>query len=457
MAAMRKISRIRVENVGNGVVYWCELVLDGVKLRQTYGNTNQRTQEVRIFERTGRRFESPAAVEQEVAKFLETRGKSYATRQRTEDLVPAIEDALAPAATNPALEAEVLAARDDATAAGAASVYADWLQTQGDLRGELASLWIAGKADEASSWLADRAPRFFGELDVKLDSEISDLVWRHGFLGGVSLKRASGDSTTDLAAMTRTFLALPVARFLTALRFGLASHESDNDWTETMRAVAAAPQAAHLRSLRFDDYQSEDCEISWAPFGDFSPFWSAFPVLEELRLRSGAGGTLGVLDLPQLRTFVRESGGLDDDEIRAILEAKWPRLEHLEIWTGDNNYGAAATVEHFAALLDGHAPPKLVHLGLVNSELTHELIEPLARSPLVRRLRVLDLSKGVLKDGDSERLLRHADAFRHLERLDLSENQLDGSVAAIRTALPNAVLDEQRVDGDRDRYVAVGE
>ena len=153
---------------------------------------------------------------------------------------------------------------------------------------------------------------------------------------------------------------------------------------------------------------------------------------------------------------MRQSGGLAAREIQAILAATWPRLEKLEIWFGSAGYNAEGSVAMLAPLLDGRVPPTLVHLGLRNAEFTHELVPALAASPLTRKLRVLDLSMGVLRDSDADVLLAHADAFRHLERFDLSENQLVDRRSDIRAALPTAVLDGQR-DDDGDRYAALGE
>lgn len=450
---MRKVVTYRYENPRGEDLYYAEIVHDGLKVRATFGTTNTSKGTSRVFERTGDRYETVEAAEKAVTRILEGRAKSYANKQRTEDLVPAGDTSLAAGASNPALESEVLASRDNP---GPATVYADWLQTQGDLRGELASLFLAGKTAEAQAWIAKHAPRIFGDLDVKLDSELYNLVWTHGFLTGASLKRSNIDSRTKLDAITREFLALPIARFVTSLRFGLSGYENDNDWGDTMVAITSSPQAAQLRSLRFDDYESEDCEISWTGFGDFSSAWASLPVLEELRIRSGEGGTLGAIELPNLRKFVRVSGGLGSEEISSIMAARWPRLEHLEIWFGSEDYGATGNADSLKTLLEGNAPTTLTHLGVVNAAFTHELIEPLVKSVLLPRLKSLDLSKGVLQDGDAEHLIANAKAFRHLTRLDLSENLLEEQLHAIRAALPNAVVDGQR-DAEDDRYVALGE
>lgn len=439
----RTITKARLESVRGTTTSFFEGVLDGTTLVVKRGFT--RAGKTTFTDRNGERFPTAAIARSRFDKLF-VRG--HYDRLATEELeIEDVVHALAPAASEPRLEAEVLAGRDNA-----ASVYADWLQQHDDPRGELAALALAGKTAEVAAFVAANTTRLFGDLDVKVDSELHDFDWSGGFLTGASLKR----SQTKLEVLTAQFLALPIARFVTRLRFGLASNESDNDWSDTMRAVTASRQAAQLRSLRFDDYGSAECELSWTPFGDFSGAWPHLPALEELVIRSGGGGDLGELDLPSLRRFTRISGGLSADEIASIVSARWPRLEQLEVWFGSDNYGAEGTVEMIAPLLAGKAPATLVELGLCNAMFTHELIEPLARSELLPRLRVLDLSNGVLRDDDVDVLLAHAPAFAHLARLDLSRNTLDQRTQQIRAALPNAVVVHQR-DPDEERYVGVGE
>ena len=443
----RTRTKVRLEHHRRGEVLFCEITLDGTKLTYVHGQ-----RDTYFDARRGERFSDAAAAEAGLARRIEAERRAYPHREAREELVVEGEPAvLAPAASDPALEAAVITGGRDA-----ASVYADWLQQHGDVRGELAALALAGQLAEVKASVAANPTPLLGDLDIALGVELYDLDWSGGFLTGASLRRDK-DGDTDLAALTRAFLALPVARFVRRLRFGLASFESNNDWTPAMEAVASSIQAPHVTSLRFDDYASDDCELSWTPFGDFSAAWARLPALEELVIRSGAGGTLGTLDLPALRSFVRISGGIAASEIQAILGARWPALEKLEIWLGTSRYNAEATVELLAPLLGGRVPPALVHLGLRDSELVHELVPALAASPVTRKLRVLDLSMGALRDGDVDVVLAHADAFRHLARFDLSRNQLGAARAAeIRAVLPNADVGSQR-DDDGDRYVAVGE
>ena len=324
------------------------------------------------------------------------------------------------------------------------------------MRGELAAVFQQ-RGEAAALQFLEEHEALLGEASHALGGEVNSLVWTHGFVVGATLKLDSYDSRSELEALTRGFLASPLGRFVTQLRFGLASFESDNDWTETLREVVESPRGPFIKKLEFDDYESEDCEISWTPFGDLSPYWSKLPSLEHLHIRSGAGGVLGDLELPSLKTFIRESGGLAGDELRAILRAKWPKLERLDLWFGSEGYGAEGSVAVIQPLLDGQVHSGLKHLGLINCEFSDELLPALFQSKLLPRLEVLDLSRGVLMDSEAEVVLQHADKLAHLKRFDLSENLLDESGAKLTAALPNVVVEEQRFDGDDDRYVAVGE
>ena len=129
------------------------------------------------------------------------------------------------------------------------------------------------------------------------------------------------------------------------------------------------------------------------------------------------------------------------------------------MWTGSGNYGAVATTDQLGPILRGEGLPRLTTLGIVNSELSTELLGELAGSALLPRLKVLDLSKGVFTDAEVDGWLRLAPKFRHLKRLDLSENLFEERLDELKAALPNVVLDEQRENygDDEDRYVAVGE
>jgi uncharacterized protein (TIGR02996 family) len=357
------------------------------------------------------------------------------------------------------LEAQCLASPDSPDPW---AVYADWLIAQGDPRGELAALHLAGKTGPATNLLAHHYAELCGDEEHQYQLE-----FRHGFAVGATLKLEHA-SLLRLDVLTKQFLDAPIARFIDSLRFGLAHFESNNNWAPTLDVVTRSEQAPRIRALRFDAYTYTDCEISWTPFGDFAFAWTRLPSLELLHIRSGAGGNLGDLVLPRLKTFIFESGGLAGHLVDSIVNAKWPALEHLEIWTGSSNYGAAASLHALRPILAGTGLPELRHLGIVNSELSDSLIPALADSRLLPQLHSLDLSRGVFARTAADALVEHAAAFRHLASIDLSDNVLEpDEIARIRAVLDNVIIGDQREreeDDDEDgevvalgRYVSLGE
>ncbi len=360
----------------------------------------------------------------------------------------------------PSLEAQCWAASNDDPAPW--SVYADWLLEQGDPLGEVATA--------ASKATARR--RFDAELEeLGIDHRLVTIERRHGFPRIATIKPSDVDEADParLAFAARAVRACGLGRFVDVLHFGLAGYTDQNDWAPTLRALAEAPHPERVRELYFNAYEYTDCEISWVTMGQLDGLFAPFTGLEVLHLKSGAGGSLGDLDFPALRTFIRESGGLSVAELSSIIHASWPRLAHLEIWFGSANYGADSTVASIHPILDGDGLSELRHLGIVNCEWVEDAIDALAGSKLLPRLHSLDLSRGVLARRGVELLREHAPRFRHLASIDLSANLLDAREAeTIREVLDNVILvgqrelelddyEEAEADGEIVRYVAVGE
>ena len=365
---------------------------------------------------------------------------------------------------HPELEAQCLASPD-----GEAPwlVYADWLLAHADPLGEVAAL-AAHDVGGATRLLR----RVYREL-IPPENWRVDVEFRYGFVRHVLVKvetDASGyvavDAADDeLAGLVKRVLLSPACRFVDSLQLGLARTVGyENDWGPTLAAICESVQAPTLRTLRFDAYSYTECEISWVPYGDLAFAWPQLPSLELLHIRAGLGGNLGTLDLPNLRTFIRETGGLMRADLQAVLARPRPRLAHLELWTGTVQYGSEITLDDLQPIFDAHGLPALRHLGIVNSELSDNLVQALVASRVLGQLESLDLSRGIAAAAFTEQLVRNAPRFRHLAEIDLSRNLLrDDEIAAIRAVLDNVVIGEQRErdddfeDDPADRYVEVGE
>lgn len=351
---------------------------------------------------------------------------------------------------NPELEAQCEASPESPAPW---AVYADWLIAQGDARGEIAALQLAGRAVEANRVLGAHLRDLCGTESGKLTFD-----YRHGFAVGCQIT-VEPDGEDLLEDIVRMVLESPMGRFLEALGLGLAASAGENDWSPTIHTIADSRRGPHVRALHFDRYERRESKVSWVPFGDFSTAWRKLPALQHLAIKSGAGGTLGAIDLPNLESFTRISGGLSHAEIESIVTARWPKLRHLEIWFGSHEYGAEVTVEALAPLFIGANLPALTSLGLRNCELVDSLIPALARSDLLPRLRALDLSDGTMAERGAVALLAQAGAFRHLQRLRLDHNYLnEGECEQIYRVLPNATFGDQTKRDDEDmRFVALGE
>jgi len=258
-------------------------------------------------------------------------------------------DASSLAKRNPELEAAIEKAPDNVEGY---LVYGDWLQSQGDPRGELIALQCA--AHQASGEEATKLKRqgsalvrkykkyLLGALADKEDNEV-DVEWRFGFIKSARLARGDFDSEFDVAEALKQLMALPSARFLRELTFGIADFE-ENSYGDVIGTLAEKTYPT-LETLFIGDFEyPDDTEISWTHLEDISPLYKAVPHLRSLKLRGG-DLVLGEVNLPELREFTVESGGVPLEAVQSIVKANWPKLERLEVWFGSENYGAGGGVD----------------------------------------------------------------------------------------------------------------
>lgn len=382
-------------------------------------------------------------------------------------------------ARNPALEKAIEADPDDTTAY---SVLGDWLQGQGDPRGELIALMLAGKDKQAKALIQKQADYFLGPLAAHQTTHDGEdrpaLAWRYGYIHGLHLSHNSyADEGFDgsLAEILDLVLRHPSGRFLAEIAFGFNGNPSEDDLQDLIDLLAKrAPPT--IRKLHFGDYKyagggmigqsGDDTEISWYSIGNLGKLWKAVPGLRTLITQGGssasamAGGVqLGKIELPNLAHAELRTGGLEKANARAIATAAIPSIEHLDIWYGDDSYGGDATIKDVALLLGRTDLPRLRHLGLMNSQFADELPVALARSKLLPQLRELDLSMGTMTDEGARAIAQHRDAFKHLDRLNVSINYLSkAGVAALKGIAKNLEAGKQRADEDPAyRHPAVGE
>jgi uncharacterized protein (TIGR02996 family) len=454
---------------GKSSKFW-EIKLEGKSFSTTYGRigTDGKT--------TTKEFGSAAEARQEHDKLV---------AQKTKKGYALVSGGTGPGATaksDPKLEAAILKDRDNPEAY---LVYADWLQTQGDPRGELITVQHGLLEDPKNAklrkaeakLLADHGehfiPKMLGEMlakekpkkkdwrHYKLDSGFCHAEWYCGFLKSVVLGREGEEDPHSLQDLVSELLAHPSARFLQELRIGALGIYDEYNYGKVVDALTRA-RPASLRSFRMADFNMEDSELSWSHLGNLGKLIKAMPDLEHLALRGGSM-TLGALDLPKLKSFRVETGGLDGGCIKSIVGATWPKLESLHIYFGAEDYGAGGNVKKIAPILEGQGLKKLKHLGLMNAEFTNQICQALPGSKILKQLETLDLSLGTMDDEGARAIADNAKAFRHLKRINLDQNFIskEGEKLLKDAKLEVSMGGQEEPDdwgeGEFHRYVTVGE
>ena len=377
--------------------------------------------------------------------------------------------------SNPELEATLCESVEDPARW---AVYADWLQEAGDFRGEMIALGLAGKLDEARAIADANADVMWGDAwNLKAGDAFVGVTWMPAWQGaekrGIevafdhtvgplgfieSIKMSGLDEEGHVAKALHAVVSAPIGRFVRSIELH-ACHDqaySGASGQPNFGTVAAALAGAKPTALRRLVMTTAGYQISWTNTGDLSPLLAATPHLEVLSIEMGDIDLGTALALPKLRSLMLETGGLGRANIQAIATAPWPELRELSIYFGTANYGGDATAADVDALVANQFP-RLEVLALCNSEVPGAICAAIAKSPLLAQLRVLDLSKGTMTDEDARPLVDNLAAFKHLERLDLSENYLS---PALEDMLARELGDIVSTDGsrfddmvrERDRY-----
>lgn len=260
------------------------------------------------------------------------------------------------------------------------------------------------------------------------------------------------------------FLSTPLAGFAAGIIVGpWQADDTSAPADAVVEALAAArDRLPNLNAIFVGDIASEENEISWIVQTDLGPLLKFYPQLEHFGSRGGTSLYFSDVSHQSLRTLVVQSGGLPSEAVQQILSSSLPALEHLELWLGDENYGATTTVADLEPLLSGNLFPRLKSLGLRDSEIADDIAKALAGSPLVSRLETLDLSLGTLGD-EGANALAESPAIRGLKKLDLSHHYMSDAVMRRMERLGPVVdvSEQQEADKDADgsewRYVAVSE
>ncbi len=261
-----------------------------------------------------------------------------------------------------------------------------------------------------------------------------------------------------IADKFKSFIEDPNASQVQALIIGNweeSFESSPDDLVQLM--VENVDKLKSLKALFIGEMTYEECEISWIQGSDCKELIKAFKNLELLRLRGDF--TLGTIDHDNLKSLIIETGGLQQDTIKSVINSKMPALEHLELWLGVEDYGFDGDLNLLKPLFDNNPFPKLNYLGMRNSEIVDDIAVYLANHEILDQLDILDLSLGIMTDRGAKALLAGS-KVKSLKKLDLHHHYISNDVMLEFNKLEIEEVDisDKEEEEDEDyRYVYVSE
>jgi Leucine-rich repeat (LRR) protein len=157
-----------------------------------------------------------------------------------------------------------------------------------------------------------------------------------------------------------------------------------------------------------------------------------------------------------LEKLVVQTFGMSSSWVETITRYNLPNLKHLELNLGTKYFGTVENVSSFAPLFRGENFPKLEYLGLKDSDISDSIAYDLSGSPLLKRLKILDLSDGSLMDENAEVLINAVSSHPNIEKLDLSGNGLSEEIEEFTAKVTSKTDLEIDISAqrwlDEDRY-----
>lgn len=333
--------------------------------------------------------------------------------------------------------------------------YADYLQEQGDPRGEFIQLQLAledpqrtdsdqrrlqRRADELQEahqrqWLGTLADELIGTIEGRVEywSERErpyEIRFYRGWLDRI-VRRAGNNRYSDLGKL---MCQAPITRLLRSLIL-----EYDEG------AMEQLIHSRFLGNLRFLQVGSRvgQAENSQRPFQGIlvSKFVAKFPRLEQLFFFAAGLGLNYLFSLPTLTALnTLQVGRLDQQNVLGHLASN-PALGNLaHLWLRSQaRWPSCVDLAGVRAILQSTHLRSMTHLRLHCSDLGDVGCTEIVTSGILKRLKVLDLRHGEISDTGA-RILADSPDLRRLELLDIERNALTQSgIDALRRVLGPAL------------------
>ena len=203
----------------------------------------------------------------------------------------------------------------------------------------------------------------------------------------------------------------------------------------------------HLKALRIGD----DCDLNNIKYlksrisvCNIAPVLKAYPKLELLHIRGQMfqedvvipdNKILAIRNsnnkslIPDktvkhksLRTLIIDADGISNKNLAKLCNLNLPSLEYLEIWLHREHW-RNINIDSLAPILSGKYCHNLVYLAIRNSGNTSEIAKAIVNSPIMKHLKVLELTDGKMESDDAMAFLESS-ATNHLHTLNLCGNGL---------------------------------
>jgi Leucine-rich repeat (LRR) protein len=231
------------------------------------------------------------------------------------------------------------------------------------------------------------------------------------------------DGGKDATTLAQTIVSDPELQQLNELIIGCWGESYDNSIQALINIfVENKDKLQNIEHLFVGDIDSEECEVSWIIQGAYGELLKALPNLKKLTIKGSNELSLGTLAHDNLESLEIVCGGLPKSVIHEIANSNLPKLNHLDLYIGVEDYGFDGGLEDIKALLKNPQIKKLKYLGLGNSDIQDEIVEAVMESDVLSNLSVLDFSNGTVSDKGAECILRHQDKITHLELLNLNHH-----------------------------------
>lgn len=276
-------------------------------------------------------------------------------------------------------------------------VYADWLQGQGDPRGELISIHHQQSQGESKvARLETRLRRKHPELGLperfvaqlkkrkikaRPPSAYATAQWRLGFLDSAHVAIRDQGERFTLRELLLELLLHPSTRFLRTLSLGTMGTAKKHDYRSTLETLSIACPPG-LRSLSVGDLEPQVCPLGSVRLGSIDALCRAAPQLRKLSLR---GESLQLSDAQAPRLLHLKLSLECWDPLAELSPQALPSLTQLEL---DAQYGAL-TGSLLGALLKASVAPKLQTLKLHHLGHAGALLTQLESIPGCEKLEVV--------------------------------------------------------------------